>query len=230
MSEFARTLKNIKALESAAESWPQWWKDLLSLWRPSGVDSGDYGLRLAIRNNYMNFYRRGQSVARVVINSKGVPTASIHFKYLFKNADVPKGQDYIKLQGEYILLGAESRKQYEGIDDLKKWISVINGDHIDAGYSGDEKKFVDLLVSANPGVIDLEVGIPAWGDQKSAPRMDLVIIKGVVLFFWKLKLSMISVFEPVLHLYWVRRQRYWSNWKSTVSFLTMRKRVTSTSS
>ncbi len=35
------------------------WKDLLRCWKPYGDD----GLRLAIRNDYLNFYALGQSVA-----------------------------------------------------------------------------------------------------------------------------------------------------------------------
>ncbi len=172
-------------LESQAEHWPQWWKDLLSLWRPSGVDAGVHGLRLAVRNNYMNFYRRGQSVARVEIDSKGVPTATTHFKYVCNKNDVPKGQEYVKLKSKDILRGGKFWKQYEEIEDLKGWIAAI-----DKGYTGEEKRFVDQLVAANPSVIDLEMGLPAWGDEKSAPRIDLVAIEGGKVVFWEAKLVM----------------------------------------
>lgn len=86
-ANFGRCLKGWQAFEEAAKSAePHWFKDLLSLWRPSGHPSGDHGLRLAIRNGYLNFYRLGQSFARVAYVS-GKLIAEVHYKYVL--GDLP---------------------------------------------------------------------------------------------------------------------------------------------
>lgn len=185
MSQFARKLNNLEQLtKHPKESLPKWWSDMLILWRPSGVAADEFGLRLAIRNGYLNFYRRGQSIARVTINGEGIPTAETHFKYVCGDGDKPAGQEYVKLDANTILRGGKSWRDYGGIQDLKNWITLI-----DDKYAGDEKKFVDQLVAANPDVIDLEMGLPAWGTQKSAPRMDLVALEGGRVVFWEAKLA-----------------------------------------
>src|SRR5580658_8906818 len=81
-AKFERCLTGWSAFEEAARSHePHWFKDLLSLWRPSGHCSGAEGLRIAIRNGYLNFYRLGQSIARVACVS-GELIADVHYKYV----------------------------------------------------------------------------------------------------------------------------------------------------
>jgi hypothetical protein len=81
-AKFQRCLKGWEAfLKAARSNEPHWFKDLLSLWRPSGHASGKAGLRVAIRNDYLNFYRLGQSVARVACVS-GELIAEVHYKYV----------------------------------------------------------------------------------------------------------------------------------------------------
>jgi hypothetical protein len=81
---FKRCLTGWPAFENAASSIePQWFKDLLPLWRPSGQCSGAAGLRIAIRNGYLNFYRLGQSIARVGCVS-GELRADVHYKYVLR--------------------------------------------------------------------------------------------------------------------------------------------------
>lgn len=33
----------MNALKTAAQTTDHWWRDLVTLWKPSGVNSGDYG-------------------------------------------------------------------------------------------------------------------------------------------------------------------------------------------
>lgn len=196
MSQFSRQLDQLDALgELASKPESHWWKDLLSLWRPSGVQAGEYGLRLAIRNGYMNFYRQGQSIARVEVDHKGTPTATIHIKYVGVCTDKSLKQKYVQLRNGWLLCGKE-KYPYQGIKNLHSWIRTVDGQSSSTGdkvgYAGPEKVFVDQLVAANPNVIDLEMGLPAWGDQKTAPRMDLVAIetsstKGRKVVFWEAK-------------------------------------------
>lgn len=77
VNTFARRFDHAAAQRCQA----QWWRDLLSLWRPAGVPSGDDGLRLAVRNGYLNFYRLGQSVGRVEVK-RGELVCFVHAKYV----------------------------------------------------------------------------------------------------------------------------------------------------
>ena len=180
MAQFGRMFKEsgLQALENALTR-PEhghWWRDLLMLWRPSGQPSEDYGLRLAVRDGYMNFYRRGQSVARVSLNRQGQPILSVHAKYVLPRADRASvmGQEYVTLTATS-LVRREGRPElpYEGIETLKEWVRTV-----DEEYGGDEKRVVDDLLSvpANDGIIDLEMALPAWAGNGAAQRMDLVSI------------------------------------------------------
>ncbi|WP_242076331.1 hypothetical protein [Brevundimonas diminuta] len=177
---FARGLSEVQmaGLARAMELQRHWWRDLLYLWRPSGHETGDYGLRLAVRDGYLNFYRRGQSVARVAFSKGGEPHLSVHAKYVVSDAErsLPNLR-YARLKTTEITHAKSPSRNYDGIDSLKAWIKVV-----DAHFTkeGDEKSLVDQLlsVSENSGVIDLEMALPAWEENKSAPRMDLVAIEG----------------------------------------------------
>jgi hypothetical protein len=164
-----------------------WWKDLLSLWRPSGIDAGDFGLRLAIRDNYLNFYRRGQSIACVEMSREGKAIAKTHIKYVDPTARRPLDAQYVCLRDGALWRDGQPWGPYQGCETVQKWIATV-----DREYAGEEKKFVDRMVAASPNVIDLEMAIPAWGEQRTAPRMDVVTIEasgnlGKVVF-WEAKL------------------------------------------
>ena len=103
-ANFERGLTDWDAFEKAATSTEShWFKDLLSLWRPSGHSSGTTGLRLAIRNNYLNFYRLGQSVARVHCVS-GELRAYVHYKYVLGARSEYSGPLYLRLTETECLL------------------------------------------------------------------------------------------------------------------------------
>jgi hypothetical protein len=189
MTQFGRKF-DLCALKNVVQSQDDhWWKDLLTLWRPSGQPAEDYGLRLAIRDGYMNFYRRGQSIARVSLDRQRQPVLSVHAKYVLSETDQSsvQGQKYVTLTTASLYRGYPALL-YEGIETIKGWVRAAEK------YAGDEKKFVDDLLSvpANDGVIDLEMGLPAWRDNPTAPRMDLVSINRVggrlVVFFGEVKL------------------------------------------
>jgi hypothetical protein len=156
-----------------------WLCDLLHHWHPSGDAIGGHGdqegkehLRLAIRNGYLNFYRAGQSVAKVGFDQRENLQAKIHNKYVYGKRGT--GQSYVTLTA------AGFRKEpggepvsYDGAD-LREWISNANE------RVGDEKRFVDLVVARNPDVIDLEIALPAYSldpKERKAPRMDLVALE-----------------------------------------------------
>ncbi|WP_133251515.1 hypothetical protein [Zavarzinia aquatilis] len=142
-------------------------------WQPAGCDDPRQpGLRLAVRNGYLNFYRLGQSVAKLGFDRRGRLHAEVHHKYLDGNA---AGQKYEKLTTA---------------DGLSEWIERCEG------FTSKEKCFVDRVVGRNAGVIDLEMALPAGHDsagRKIAPRVDLVALErttaGHRIVFWEVKLA-----------------------------------------
>jgi hypothetical protein len=182
--KFERCLTGWSAFDNAATSdEPHWFKDLLSLWRPSGHCSGETGLRLAIRNGYLNFYRLGQSVARVYCVS-GDLRADVHYKYVLREPRPGMSKSpYLRLTQKGVSFGHTLVAPYEGISTLLQWISVAGGEK----YAGDEKTIVDELVAKNDNVVDLEMALPAWTFPKLAVRMDLVAIEDGKVVFWEVK-------------------------------------------
>jgi hypothetical protein len=184
-------VRGVKEVLNAPDN--AWFRDLLKYWRPAG-DLGDTQskplatadhLRLAIRDGYVNFYRAGQSVAKVTFNNPKLE-ASVHNKYVYCNKD--GNQAYVKITDGGFTDCHGARVRYS--DDLVHHWILAAGD-----YAGAEKFFVDELVGRNANAIDLEAGLPAdpelW-EKKSAPRMDLVSVEPCGshwrLAFWEAKL------------------------------------------
>ena len=181
-AKFERCLKGWEAFENAARSdEPHWFKDLLSLWRPSGLPS-DGGLRLAIRNGYLNFYRRGQSIARVECVS-GELIAYVHYKYVLHMPQPGMTKSpYLRLNQEGVFFRDTKVAPYGGSSTLIDWIAAVDKNH-----AGVEKSIVDELVEKNDHVVDLEMALPAWTLSKVAVRMDLVAIENGTVVFWEVK-------------------------------------------
>ena len=184
MNEFDRRLgdESLDRLKELTSARTGWWPDLLASWAPSGCPGA---LRLAVRNGYMNFYAMGQSVAKVSFGrGGGSPTMSIHEKYVKKCPG--NGQKYVKLPCDK---GADAEGYdvpWGGRGMLDAWIARSRC------YTSEEKRCVDALVAVSPKVIDLEMGLPAFGSRKSALRMDMVALEGspddLRLVFWEAKL------------------------------------------
>jgi hypothetical protein len=180
-ANFERRLTDWTAFEKAATSTENhWFKDLLSLWRSSGQPSGKDGLRLAIRNNYLNFYRLGQSVARVYC-VRGELHAEVHYKYVLGAQSEYSGPLYLRLTKQSVFSQTVLVAPYEGLSTLHKWI-VAAQKHV-----GHEKKLVDQFIEKNDNVLDMEMALPAWAKSKVAVRMDLVAIEDGKLVFWEVK-------------------------------------------
>ncbi|MGH6794724.1 MAG: hypothetical protein ACREDM_01485 [Methylocella sp.] len=205
MSIFARTFCIKRINDQVLEENP-WFKDMLLYWRPAGDalrrempqatelltkgpphEEDPERLRLAIRDGYINFYRGGQSIAKIDFDSKGNLQAKIHNKFV--NGKQGSGQTYVTLNAT----GLRDEKtgslgKYKGLADLRRWVSNANE------YIGDEKQFVDQIVARNPNVVDLEMALPAYDPkEKTAPRMDLVALEPVGdrwrIVFWEVKLA-----------------------------------------
>lgn len=205
MSSFARSFPVGSITEEVIESNP-WFADLLRYWRPAGdalrrdlaaesalVSQGEMAeedprrLRLAIRDGYVNFYRGGQSVARVGFGSGGLQ-ARVHNKYIYGQGS--SDQSYLTVTSAGVAdRKIAGHKIYGGLADLRGWIANANA------HTREEKKFVDLVVARNPNTIDLEMALPAYSvdpTERRAPRMDLVAIEPVgdrwQIVFWEAKL------------------------------------------
>lgn len=179
-ADFSRGFAGIEiARELLRQGRPHWFLDLLTLWRPAGLPSEDDGLRLAVRDGYLNFYRHGQSVAKVSV-VRGQLRGEVHVKYFSREARQGPAQAYGRFEAGWVR-GAGFSAPYEGLDTLRAWMPEISR------YVGREKEVVDGLVAENSNVIDLEMGLPAWGAIKTAPRMDLVTIENQQVVFWEAK-------------------------------------------
>lgn len=154
---------------------------LFARWVLPGQDANTHGLRVAIRNGYLNLYVKGQSVAELRMVA-GWPRLKIHAKYLAGAVNGSEeaqelGQRYKRVLGDDL----------HGLDTgtIDGWIRTAET------YAGDEKRFVDDLVAVTPGTIDLEMGLPAddgsLGKDRTAPRMDLVVAQGGDIAFWEAK-------------------------------------------
>jgi hypothetical protein len=143
-------------------------------------------LRLAIRDGYVNFYRAGQSVARVGFGRGGLQ-ARVHNKYIYGQES--SDQNYLTVTSAGVAdRKIAGHKIYGGLADVRGWIANANA------HTGEEKKFVDLVVARNPNTIDLEMALPAYSvdpTERRAPRMDLVAIEPVgdrwQIVFWEAK-------------------------------------------
>jgi hypothetical protein len=192
MSSFARSFPVRSLTDEVIERNP-WFGDLLRHWRPAGdalvsqgrVAEEDLRLRLAIRADCVNFYRSGQSVAKVYLDSRDGLQALIHNKYV--NGQASNGKHYLRVTSA----GVSNRKMnieeaYGGTEEMRRWIANAN-DH-----AGREKKFVDLVVAHNPNTIDLEMALPADSTDRRSPRMDLVALERSGerwrIVFWEAKL------------------------------------------
>lgn len=133
-----------------------------------------------MRDGYLNFYRRGQSVAKVSV-VRGALRGEVHVKYFSDAARLRAGQAYGRFEDGHVR-GGGFNATYEGLGTLRAWMPEI-----DRRYAGTEKQLVDALVAQNPNVIDLEMGQPAWGPIRTAPRMDLVTIEDQQVVFWEAK-------------------------------------------
>lgn len=154
---------------------------------PSG--SATPCLRIGIRNGYINLYTNGQSVAKLTVSRGGQSAkAEVHWKYAtgveWRERKLPQ-EEKPAGTADYWSFGTASPSSPITPDDVSKWIETATT------YRSSEKTFVERLVAANPGVIDLEMGLPAKPGEKTAPRMDLVVVQDTgmraQIAFWEAK-------------------------------------------
>lgn len=151
-------------------------RHLFASWALPGEPAGRHGLRIGLRDGYLNLYVKGQSVANLTV-PYGQPSIQVDPKYA---GGIKKGS---KLSTTVV--DQSGRLQGDEItpDAIDRLIETAET------YAVAEKRFVDDLVWHNAGVIDLEVGLPG----RTAPRMDLAVIqtgdRGLEIAFWEAKCS-----------------------------------------
>jgi hypothetical protein len=158
---------------------------------PGTATTSETPLRLAVRDGYLNFYVQGQSVAKLSWGGVG-PQISIHRKYVDGRVKGAALDGNSSAEQHYVVFGPEKLAGTAVVPCVSQWIATAKT------YAGAEKRFVDHLVAANAGVIDLEMGLPAGitssGELKVAPRMDLVLAQAgedgrLAIAFWEAKCS-----------------------------------------
>ena len=179
MSKFQRTF-DFNKIRSCGNN--IWINDLLNAWAPPGieasVESGKF-LRISVRHNYLNFYYKGQSIAKVGSNRDSELYMETHIKYV---DPLGKGltQAYARLSGadnQFMYKKAVWGLSYNGVETIKSWTR-----HIDAMHKSDEKSFVDDLLSINENVIDLELAISSENKnaKKVAKRIDIAYLRATI--------------------------------------------------
>jgi hypothetical protein len=146
---------------------------LFKLWALPGENTTAAApLRLGVRDGYVNFYVKGQSIAKLSSGLEG-PKLAVHEAYVEGRArggersSLPPAKSYVRFSASALADPATAAL-------IEGWIKTADS------YASAEKRFVDDLIAANPGVIDLEMGLPAndaAGSERVAPRMDLVIVE-----------------------------------------------------
>ena len=167
-------------------------RSLFERWAmPGRAGTHEAPLRIGVRDGYVNFYVAGQSVAKLSCGRAG-PNLSVHSAYVNERAkgagdrgEAPSRQPYVSYKADTLALPETAAL-------ISRWIATAKS------YASAEKRFVDRLVEANAGVIDIEMGLPAddtaEGEQRTAPRMDLVVAQArdgepVSIAFWEAKCS-----------------------------------------
>jgi hypothetical protein len=147
-------------------------------------------LRVAIRDGYLNFYAKGQSVAKLSFGAHG-PRIQLHRSYLdgLRRAKAAEHRSNTS-RSFYVSLSPIELARADTAERVMGWIESAES------YASAEKRFVDELVGCNAGVIDLEMGLPAdiVDEERSAPRMDLVLAQRspaniTQIAFWEAKCS-----------------------------------------
>lgn len=144
-----------------------WWAQMLH----------DPDLFVAIRNNYLNVYYRGCSLAKVSFEN-GEVIVQTHYKYLLRPRLKP---EYVTARrGKFDL----SASFPNGISDvLTTDLQFLTDLKLSAKiHAGDEKKFVAGIIATHDNIIDVEVALThedADSGATSAKRLDLVVLDSI---------------------------------------------------
>lgn len=161
MSAFKRGLSDdfVRKLNELYGREGSWWKEM--------VDDPD--TFVAIRDNYVNVYYRGASLARIELSGNEV-VASVHYKYLLN----PSRAD------EYVQFGEDGAIDWGPLDRTSFLTDPIEVAALKAAsrpYTGEEKEGVHkIVVNPDNAVVDVEIAI---SDGSRVPRIDIAALVDV---------------------------------------------------
>lgn len=174
----------VEALREAASE-EGWWSDVLR----------DHKLLIAVRDEYLNVYWRGQSLFRVERDGEKL-IATTHPKYLIN----PDLKDGIKLSESNYDLSNLLDQAFLRTPDINKMKRAANA------FAGEEKRGVHNIVQRNNHVVDVEVALPgavtllqdASDDnakspsERKNPRVDVAALQSgddgsIRIVFWEAK-------------------------------------------
>lgn len=157
MFQFKHGIRKDRMMEALAELALEksWWQDVLQ----------DKSLLIAVRNDYLNVYWRGQSLFEVRMEGRQI-LAYTHPKYLL-NPNLtgtvrldPETQVY-KADPDHLLM-----RRYVPGETLPKLKRAAEA------FAGEEKSGVQDIVHGNPNVVDVEIAFRD-GTNGGTPRIDL---------------------------------------------------------
>ena len=129
----------------------------------------DEDLYLAIRDNYVNVYYRGNSILKLDWKKEsGTVTGEIHYKYLLRQTI--EESKYVKVGESGIAKYRDLKRLFlEDIHEVREIKSAAKR------FGGREKTGVhSIALKDSNRVLDLEI---AFGEGKRAPRIDVVSLK-----------------------------------------------------
>lgn len=129
-------------------------------WLAAAFD--DEELFVALRDEYLNVYYQGQSLARVTFQG-GALVAETHYKYLLRDDVKP---EYVRLSG-----GVFALPTAPVLHSLADWGALKRAAR---AWVGEEKRGVERILRANPNVLDVEVAV---SDDSHADRIDLLALR-----------------------------------------------------
>lgn len=138
-----------------------WWRKL--------IDDND--TFVAIRDNRVNVYYRGCSLAEVWLES-GAVVGQTHYKYRLRpSVDAP----YVRFEdGEYVPRGNASSLFVDSPTEVAALKAAARP------FAGMEKTGVQQIISANPNILDVEIAFGLRGTEEgssSAPRVDFAALR-----------------------------------------------------
>lgn len=149
-----------------------WWRKFVD----------DPALYVALRDNRVNVYCRGCSLAEVRLEA-GEVVGRTHYKYLLRPSIK---SPYVEFAAAAYRLPSEARELFvESPGEVRELERAARP------YAGEEKTGVHQIIRSNPNILDVEVAFGLPGTEEtdpSAPRVDFAALQvsdtgGVVVFF-----------------------------------------------
>lgn len=141
MWKFTRGIRDIKFIDMLNDA--PWWANIIE----------DKDLIFGIRNNYLNIYFKGNSLAKIERESKG-PRAKIHYKFLVPPSLGEKIDPYISVGNQKEIDLKKVFKRFTGSMD-----QFASAKRASIPYSGLEKSGVHEIVKRNDNIVDVEITI-----------------------------------------------------------------------